>query len=97
MDPDDFKFIDEIVEESDISNDISWVSITPSFSNINIFQDESIYTDISYGVSPEENNPAIYTSYEQREQHDKYPALKKAWEDYLTMFNLSKGEPPFVE
>lgn len=97
MDPDDFKFIDGIIEEGNTSNDVSWASVTPSFVNINIDLDDSVYTDISYGVAPEENNPAIYTSYEQREQHDKYPALKKAWEDYLAMFNLTKGEPPVVD
>lgn len=97
MDPDDFKFTDEtVIEDTQTSDDVSW-NISPSFVNINIDLNDSVYTDISYGVSPEENNPEIYTSYEQREQHDKYPALKKAWEDYLNMFNLTKGDPPIVD
>lgn len=71
-------------------NDVSWIS--PSFK---IICDE--YSDSSYGVHPEFDNPTIYTSHEQREQHDKYPALKKAWEDYLAMYNITKGNPPNVD
>lgn len=41
--------------------------------------------------------PEIYITAEQQERHDKYPALQKAWEDYIALFALSKGEPPVVE
>lgn len=53
--------------------------------------------DHSFGVIPDINNPSIYTSHEQREQHNRYPALQKAWEDYVNMYNLTQGEPPIVE
>jgi hypothetical protein len=46
---------------------------------------------------PEKDSPSVYTSFEQREQHEKYPALKKAWEDYLNMYNLTQGDPPIVD
>lgn len=54
-------------------------------------------SDSTYDVKPTERNPEVYTSHEQREQHDKYPALQKAWEDYIAMYNLTKGEPPYVD
>ena len=54
-------------------------------------------TDQTFSIVPEDNNPSIYTSYEQREKHNKYPALQKAWEDYVNMYNLTQGEPPIVE
>jgi hypothetical protein len=82
---------------------ISWVdaiTVTPDDTetySINFDLSDSVYTDISYGVTPEENIPSVYTSYEQREQHEKYPALKKAWEDYLNMYNLTQGDPPIVD
>jgi hypothetical protein len=53
--------------------------------------------DNSFGIIPEVAQPTVYTSYEQRALHEKYPALKKAWEDYLNMYNLTQGEPPIVE
>lgn len=99
MDPDDdkeFEWLTDIENEGDIS----WTSINPAspldIVNIKIDLDESIYSDISYGISPVDTAPAVYTSYEQREKHEKYPALKKAWEDYLNMFTLTEGEPPNV-
>ena len=54
-------------------------------------------TDISYNLKPEQGVPEVYTSQDQRDRHDKYPALQKAWEDYIALFALSKGEPPIVE
>lgn len=100
MEPDDFNTDETLIEETVTSDNLSWINISPTESsivNISFELDDSVYTDISYGVAPEENNPEIYTSHEQREQHDKYPALKKAWDDYLAMYNLSRGEPPYVD
>lgn len=86
-------------DANDYTIDTSKWSISPGVS-INdsswsvVFDD---YNDRSYGVLPIENNPAVYTSHVQREQHDKYPALKKAWEDYISMYNITQGEPPNVD
>lgn len=68
-----------------------------SSPNFKIYVDQLNDNDSSYGVVPMDNEPAIYTSYEQREQHDKYPALQKLWEDYLAMYALTKGDPPIVD
>ena len=65
-----------------------------NYLDFKIVADE--YSDYSFGISQDPLEKAIYTSYEQREQHDKYPALQKAWEDYLAMYALTKGEPPIV-
>jgi hypothetical protein len=54
------------------------------------------YDDVTYSIKQVENEPAIYTSDVQREQHEKYPALQKLWDDYLLMYALTKGEPPVV-
>jgi hypothetical protein len=53
--------------------------------------------DNSFGIIPEAAHPTVYTSYEQRALHEKYPALQKAWEDYLNMYNLTQGDPPIVD
>lgn len=87
------KFIQEYIEvvdtdttyDSDVTIDIGNISWTISDS------------DISFNIVPEDTSPEIYTSHEQRDQHEKYPALKKAWEDYLSMYNLTKGDPPIVD
>ena len=77
-----------------ISNaNVSYVAANDNDFNI-VFDD---LIDTSFGVKPVDNEPAVYTSYEQREQHEKYPALQKIWEDYLAMFALTKGEPPNVD
>lgn len=69
--------------------------VSPANDNFNFVFDDLI--DTSFDVKPMENEPAVYTSHEQREQHEKYPALQKIWEDYLAMFALTKGEPPIVD
>lgn len=87
------KFIQEYIEvvdtdttyDSDVTIDIGNISWTISDS------------DSSFNIVPEDTSPEIYTSHEQRDQHEKYPALKKAWEDYLSMYNLTKGDPPIVD
>lgn len=85
---------------ANIANDpgsFTW-SVTPDNDNnidFKIIMDE--YSDYSYNITPLPNEEAIYTSQQQREQHEKYPALQKAWEDYLAMFALTKGEPPIVD
>lgn len=66
-------------------------------ANDNNFIVDDIFADSTFGVTPTEKEPTVYTSYEQREQHEKYPALQKAWEDYLAMYALTKGEPPIVD
>lgn len=99
MDPDDFTKYQVVCDNTDYSVDldISKYTITvtgdDTFNWLNV--DEKY--DNSYSIVPESNNPTIYTSFEQREQHDKYPALKKAWEDYLNMYNLTQGDPPIVD
>ena len=64
-----------------------------TFADLNISYDN----DSTYGVTPVEDNPEIYTSHKQRERHEKYPVLQKAWEEYLNMYNLTHGEPPNVD
>lgn len=59
--------------------------------------DDGSKYDSTFSILPEKNNPSVYTSFEQREKHNKYPALQKAWEDYVNMYNLTEGEPPIVE
>jgi hypothetical protein len=96
MEPDENKVTWTVVAdqtEDEVFYDYDSSDFKITFANIDINYDN----DSTYGVVPEENNPLLYTSYEQREQHDKYPALKKAWEDYVKMFNLTKGEPPVVD
>lgn len=73
----------------------SVVSVSANDNDFNIVFDD--FSDTSFDVKPMENEPAVYTSHEQREQHEKYPALQKIWEDYLAMFALTKGEPPIVD
>lgn len=74
---------------------ITFSSVSANDNDFNIVLDD--FSDTTFSITPVENEPAVYTSHEQREQHDKYPALQKMWEDYLTMFALTKGEPPIVE
>lgn len=92
--------LDELLHEWAETSDVySWVSPTPIASpGVTIdTSDWDIFTDKSYGVQPEEINSEIYTSHEQRKRHDKYPALQKAWEDYIHMYNITNGEPPNVD
>lgn len=109
MDPDDFtKYqitCDTVINEDitvaheEYSVDIDLSKYTISISGDDTFSwiDDSVKYDNTFSIIPEKDNPSVYTSFEQREQHDKYPALKKAWEDYLNMYNLTQGEPPIVE
>lgn len=92
MEDDISKIIEQLTEEG-----TTGFKISPGVY-VNEWDVSHTFTDIdyTYGVSPEDNNPSIYTSHEQRLQHDKYPALKKAWEDYIAMYNIVKGEPPIV-
>lgn len=92
MNPDDF---DETLTET--SDNVTWINDASDVFTINFDVSASTYSDISYGISPEASNPEIYTSHEQRERHEKYPALQKAWEEYLNMYNLTHGEPPIVD
>lgn len=86
------------VSEYSISNiDLSKYTISVSGDDTFNWLDDSVKYDNTFSVIPEKDNPSVYTSFEQREQHDKYPALKKAWEDYLNMYNLTQGEPPVVD
>lgn len=74
---------------------ISVGNITIESISDSMFDDSII--DTTYNICPTDLEPTVYTSYEQRAQHEKYPALQKAWEDYLTMYALTKGEPPIVD
>lgn len=86
------KIIEQLTEEG------SGFKVSPGVT-IDDWDVSHVFTDIdyTYGVSPEATNPEVYTSHEQRAQHEKYPALKKAWEDYLHMYNLTKGDAPIVD
>ena len=106
MEPDDKDFINITV--ANIADDYSTAEpfdISKYITNIDVSGDDTFdfildtHTryDNSYGVVPVPENPTVYTSYEQRELHEKYPALQKAWEDYLNMYNLTQGEPPIVD
>jgi hypothetical protein len=106
MDPDDnmnYQITFDVVEYDEAEYTVSNVDI--GNYSINVTSDDSFdfilntksQYDNTFSVVPEKDNPSIYTSFEQREQHDRYPALKKAWEDYLNMYNLTQGDPPIVE
>lgn len=88
----------EYVYNSKLTWNVTFANVSNVASNDNtvdiMFDD---FSDTSFDVKPMENEPAVYTSHEQREQHEKYPALQKIWEDYLAMFALTKGEPPIVD
>lgn len=89
------EFIKYKISSSDSYLDITLdTDIEPTWSVDNIVFNNS---DSTYGLTPENTNPEVYTSYVQREQHDKYPALKKAWDDYIAMYNMTQGEPPIVD
>jgi hypothetical protein len=78
------------IDFSDRANTIdinSWTAISPS----------GVTYDTTFGLYPDDINREIYTSHEQRCRHEEYPALKKAWDDYLNMYNLTHGEPPIVD
>lgn len=85
-----------VVNVGDIRYDPSSATFTIAVSG-DTGMDYLNINDYTYGVSPLSNEPTVYTSYEQREAHSKYPALEKSWQDYLAMYALSKGEPPIVE
>jgi hypothetical protein len=100
MNPDDTITVGNVSYQLDYDN-VDSASI--SWSGINLDVDDDDYkidfniSDASYDIVSTGTNAEIYTSYQQREQHDKYPALQKAWDDYIAMYNLTKGEPPIVD
>jgi hypothetical protein len=106
MDPDDnMNFNITVSGDTNVTEDYNVVDI--SKYTINISDDDTfqwavddidtVKYDNTYSIMPEKDSPSVYTSFEQREQHEKYPALKKAWEDYLNMYNLTQGDPPIVD
>lgn len=86
-----------ITEEYSVDVDLSKYTISITGDDTFTWLDDSVKYDNTFSIMPEKENPSVYTSFEQREQHEKYPALKKAWEDYLNMYNLTHGDPPIVE
>lgn len=108
MDPDDnmnYQITFDVSNSPDVTeyttvSDIDLSNYTVTITGDDVFDwlpNDSVKYDNTFSIIPEKDNPSIYTSFEQREQHDKYPALKKAWEDYLNMYNLTQGDPPIVE
>jgi hypothetical protein len=86
-----------VTDDYSVDLDLSKYTISVSGDDTFTWLDDSVKYDNTFSIMPESNHPAVYTSYEQREQHEKYPALKKAWDDYLNMYNLTQGEPPIVD
>ena len=103
MDPDDNMnngIIAYPIDTSDYTiSDVDLVKYTITVTGDDTFSwgDDGSKYDSTFSIMPEKDSPSVYTSFEQREQHDKYPALKKAWEDYLNMYNLTQGDPPIVD
>jgi len=102
MDPDDvikYQVVCDTTTAEDYSVDFDPDKYTITITGDDTFNwlNDSVKYDNTFSIIPEKDNPSVYTSFEQREQHDKYPALKKAWEDYLNMYNLTQGDPPIVE
>lgn len=108
MDPDDnmnYQVTFDVSDSPDLTEYTTVSDVDFSKYNISITSDDTFdfvldiksQYDNTFSIIPEKDNPSIYTSFEQREQHDRYPALKKAWEDYLNMYNLTQGDPPIVE
>lgn len=108
MDPDDnmnYQITFDVSDSLDVTeyttvSDIDLSNYTVTITGDDAFDwlpNDSVKYDNTFSIIPEKDNPSIYTSFEQREQHDRYPALKKAWEDYLNMYNLTQGDPPIVE
>ena len=97
---DDLK--DILVFDDCYDNNMSTTTPSISIGNISVstFDDfifDTSIIDTTYNIQPSDNEPSVYTSHEQRQQHEKYPALEKAWNDYLAMYALTKGEPPIVD
>ena len=104
MDKDEIEaFFKELEDEGPQSPGVNtWANIAANDNSLDLFKIDSVDLDLpawdtTYDLKPETNEPAVYTSHEQRVRHEQYPAVQKAWEDYLTLFALSNGEPPFVE
>jgi hypothetical protein len=103
MDPDDNMNNGIIAYPIDTSDytisdvDLGKYTITVTGDDTFSWVDDGSKYDSTFSIMPEKDSPSVYTSFEQREQHDKYPALKKAWEDYLNMYNLTQGDPPIVD
>jgi hypothetical protein len=98
MDKDEINKLFESLTLDDVTTSIHTPIASPGVGTYDIeWSISNIDIDTTYDIQPEESSPEVYTSHEQRIQHDKYPALQKAWEDYLNMYNLTKGSPPNVE
>lgn len=54
------------------------------------------YTVYYYPNNPQamENEPTIYTTPDQLQAHEMFPALEQAWQDYLAIYRLTKGQIP---
>lgn len=54
----------------------------------------TVYYDPDYNPQAIENEPAIHTTQAQLQAHEMFPALEQAWQDYLAIYRLTKGQIP---